>query len=88
MSKKHFKNLLKHLQFYVIISLGKYDNIESWLNMDYHQGDKILHPMHGAGVIEEIKTQKVGGVYQKYYILRIPGGNMTVMIPIDRKSVV
>ena len=44
-------------------------------------GDKIVHPMHGAGVIESIKTQKIDGTSRQYYVLKMPVGGMVVMIP-------
>ena len=42
----------------------------------FQVGDKIVHPMHGAGV-----TKKVNGVVREYYILKLPVGGMLVMIP-------
>ncbi len=45
-------------------------------------GDKILHPMHGAGVIDEIVTQKVSGVTREYYVMHVSVGSMKVMIPV------
>ncbi len=48
----------------------------------YCIGDKIVHPMHGAGVIENIIEQKVDGTSRQYYVLKIPVGGMLVMIPI------
>jgi len=47
----------------------------------YQVGDKIVHPMHGAGVIDSIVTKKVNGVVREYYIMKIPVGEMLVMIP-------
>lgn len=44
-------------------------------------GDKIVHPMHGAGVVDSIVTKKVNGVVRDYYILKLPVGGMLVMIP-------
>ena len=49
----------------------------------FHVGDKIVHPMHGAGVIESITTQRVNGVPRDYYILKLPVGGMQVMIPTE-----
>lgn len=46
-------------------------------------GDKIVHPMHGAGIVESIVTQKVNGVVRDYYTLKLPGRTMMVMIPVD-----
>lgn len=47
----------------------------------YSVGDKIVYPMHGAGVIESIEERIVLGKKQTYYIMRISAGDMTVMLP-------
>ena len=47
----------------------------------FQVGDKIVHPMHGAGVIDSIVSKKVNGVVREYYILKLPVGGMLVMIP-------
>ena len=49
----------------------------------FRQGDKIVHPMHGAGVVENIVEQKVNGVTREYYVLKLPVRSMVVMIPVD-----
>lgn len=49
----------------------------------FNIGDKIVYPMHGAGVIESIEEKEVLGQKKKYYIMRIPIDNMKVMIPMD-----
>ncbi len=46
-------------------------------------GDKIVHPMHGAGVVDGIVQKKVNGVVRDYYTLKLPIGGMLVMIPTD-----
>jgi len=46
-------------------------------------GDKIVYPMHGAGIIEEIEEKKILGETRRYYILRVPCGDMKIMIPIE-----
>lgn len=46
-------------------------------------GDKIVHPMHGAGVVDDIVQRKVNGVVRDYYTLKLPIGGMLVMIPTD-----
>lgn len=46
-------------------------------------GDKIVYPMHGAGVIESIEEREILGCKQQYYIVKIPVGDMKVMIPIN-----
>ncbi|WCK54666.1 CarD family transcriptional regulator [Aneurinibacillus sp. Ricciae_BoGa-3] len=47
-------------------------------------GDKIVYPMHGAGVIEAIEEKEVLGQKQKYYVMKMPVGNMQVMIPMAK----
>lgn len=46
-------------------------------------GDKIVYPMHGAGIIEQIEEKQILGETRKYYILKVPSGDMKIMIPID-----
>ncbi|MBO8129340.1 MAG: CarD family transcriptional regulator [Peptococcaceae bacterium] len=62
-------------------------------------GDKVVYPMHGAGIIESIEEKEILGEKQQYYVLRLPIGSMRVMVPtasgeniglrqvIDRKEV-
>jgi CarD family transcriptional regulator len=50
----------------------------------FKRGDKILYPMHGAGVIENIEMKNILGEKRQYYILSLPTKNMKVMIPVDR----
>ncbi|MBE6973679.1 MAG: CarD family transcriptional regulator [Ruminococcaceae bacterium] len=47
----------------------------------FREGDKIVHPMHGAGVVESIVQKKVNGVTRDYYVLKLPLRSMVVMIP-------
>ena len=49
----------------------------------YRVGDKIVHPMHGAGIIDSIVSRKMNGVQREYYQMRLPSGSMLVMIPTD-----
>jgi CarD family transcriptional regulator len=46
-------------------------------------GDRIAHPMHGAGIIDSIVKRKVDGAEKDYYVLKLPVGDMLVMIPVD-----
>ena len=46
-------------------------------------GDKILYPMHGAGVIQEIEDRDILGETRQYYIMKLPFDDMSVMIPVD-----
>ena len=49
----------------------------------FNIGDKVVYPMHGAGVIEAIEEKEILGEKQKYYIMRMPIGDMKVMIPLN-----
>ena len=49
-------------------------------------GDRVVYPMHGAGIIESIEEQEIMGEVQSYYVLRIPFGNMRVLIPLAKAS--
>ena len=46
----------------------------------FNVGDKIVYPMHGAGVIDSIEEKDILGEKQYYYILRMPG-EVKVMVP-------
>ncbi|MCF6462468.1 CarD family transcriptional regulator [Clostridium sp. Cult1] len=49
----------------------------------FNIGDKVVYPMHGAGIIEGIEEKEILGEKRKYYIMRMPIGDMKVMIPVD-----
>ena len=48
----------------------------------YNVGDKVVYPMHGAGVIDAIEEKEILGEKQSYYILKMPG-EVKVMVPIS-----
>ena len=50
--------------------------------MSFCVGDRIAHPMHGAGIIDRIEKRKINGLEREYYVLKLPVGDMLVMIPI------
>jgi len=47
----------------------------------FEVGDKVVYPMHGAGIIEGIEVKEILGEKQQYYILSFPLGGMKVMVP-------
>ena len=49
----------------------------------FNIGDKIVYPMHGAGVIDSIEEKDILGETQAYYILKMPG-EVKVMVPIEK----
>ncbi|MCL2546996.1 MAG: CarD family transcriptional regulator [Oscillospiraceae bacterium] len=46
-------------------------------------GDNIVHPLHGAGTVSDISCQRINGVNREYYVLRIPLGDINVMVPVQ-----
>ena len=44
-------------------------------------GDKIVYPMHGAGVIDSVEIKEFLGEEKEYFILKMPIGNMDISIP-------
>lgn len=44
-------------------------------------GQKVVYPTHGVGRIEAIEQKEVSGSRQSFYILRILGNDMTIMVP-------
>lgn len=48
----------------------------------FKTGDKISHPMHGAGTISAIVNRKIGGSEQEYYELCLNTTGMVVLIPV------
>ena len=49
----------------------------------FQVGDKVVYPMHGAGIIEAIEEKEVLGQIRKYYVMRLPLGDMKIMIPMS-----
>lgn len=44
-------------------------------------GDLIVHPMHGAGIIDDVVQEKVAGTTKEYYVFKMPVGGLTLKIP-------
>ena len=41
-------------------------------------GDKVVHPMHGAGIIERITHERLGSRVSSYYVFRMPAGGLVL----------
>lgn len=48
----------------------------------YKVGDRVVYPMHGAGFIEGVVLQTIGGQPKEYYDIRIHGGNIRLKLPV------
>jgi len=51
-------------------------------------GDKVVHPMHGAGVIDSIVTERIGMNTQDYYVFKMPVGGLVLKIPTATSHVI
>lgn len=49
----------------------------------FQVGDRIAHPMHGAGIVREIVQQRVDGQNCSYYSVEMTTGSMRVLVPCD-----
>lgn len=54
----------------------------------YKIGDQIAHPLHGAGTISAIESRRINGTNRDYYLMHIPVGDMTVMIPTETCTII
>lgn len=43
-------------------------------------GDKIVYPMYGAGIVEDIEENSSQENNDKYYVIHIPNGNMKIRL--------
>ena len=51
-------------------------------------GDLVVHPMHGAGVIDDIVQEKIGGAIKEYYVFKMPTGGLVLKIPTENSQVI
>lgn len=49
----------------------------------YLVGDKVVHPMHGAGVIRDIVEERIAGQRKSYYVFSLPVGELVLKIPTE-----
>ena len=49
----------------------------------FRKGDTVVHPEHGAAVIEELREKEFLGEKRTYLVLRVAYGDLTLMIPTD-----
>ncbi|RKQ85595.1 CarD family transcriptional regulator [Brockia lithotrophica] len=50
----------------------------------FRVGDRVVYPLHGAGIVEGIEEKELMGERKAYYIVYLPLGSMKVMFPVDR----
>lgn len=54
--------------------------------MMFRVGDKVVYPKHGAGTIIGVEEKEVLGEKETYYIIKLPIGEMTAMLPIKKAN--
>ena len=51
-------------------------------------GDKIVHPMHGAGVIQSISEERIDGKNMQFYVFQMPVSGLTLKIPTSNTEMI
>jgi len=51
-------------------------------------GDLVVHPMHGAGVIDDIVQERVEGKTKEYYVFKMPVGGLVLKIPVSNSEII
>ena len=51
----------------------------------FNVGDKVVYPMHGAGVIEAIEERSIMNQMQSYYCIKMPG-EVKVMVLLRKQK--
>ncbi len=51
-------------------------------------GDLVVHPMHGAGIIDSIVQERIAGVVQEYYVFKMPMGGLVLKIPVANSETI
>ncbi len=51
-------------------------------------GDLVVHPMHGAGIIDTIVRETVAGHTQEYYVFQMPLVGLLLKIPVANSEAI
>lgn len=51
--------------------------------MGFRKGDTVVHPEHGAAVIQELRDKEFLGEKRKYLVLKVVYGDLTLLVPAD-----
>ena len=49
--------------------------------MTFQIGEKVVYPNHGVAVVENISSRSFAGQQERFYLLKLSGNAMTVMVP-------
>ncbi|MEI9813335.1 MAG: CarD family transcriptional regulator [Acidobacteriota bacterium] len=53
----------------------------------FQVGEKVVYPNHGVAVVENISSRAFAGQQQRYYLLKLSGTSMTVMVPLSHAAI-
>jgi len=53
----------------------------------FGKGDKIVYPLYGAGVIEDLEEKMIDGSPETYYVLNIPVSNLKIMVSASKAEI-
>ena len=45
-------------------------------------GERVVHPIHGAGVIDDIVQERISGALREYYVFKAPSNGLVLKIPV------
>ena len=46
----------------------------------FKEGAKVVYPMYGAGIIEDVVIDSQSGIEEEHYVIRIHNGNLKIKI--------
>ncbi|MCC6585460.1 MAG: CarD family transcriptional regulator [Bryobacterales bacterium] len=49
--------------------------------LSFQVGERVVYPNHGVGTIENISTRTFGARTERFYLLRLAGNSLTIMVP-------
>lgn len=52
----------------------------------FSQGSQVVHPMHGAGIIEEIVNRRIDGRTVQYYALKLVLDDVVLFVPVENSQ--
>src|SRR5258707_5393858 len=54
---------------------------------DFEEGDKVVYPHHGAGLVLKKETRELMGTEREYLTIKILHNELTVMVPCENAGV-
>jgi len=52
----------------------------------FHEGDRVVHPNHGAGVVKGLEKADHSDDDREYYVVELYANRLTVMVPVNNAS--